>query len=688
MSFQSYKVTLEDISSVTHNSEEIRAHRCFFNIPIYQRLYVWDAEQINTLLDDLYNEFSSEKADHNKFFYLGGILVVEQSAVHISRDKDYRLFDLIDGQQRFTTLWLLSVVFRNALDKFLLEEKNKVSYHRIRFAIRPRVTEYLEKLVNCGNPDFYPHAPTEARRLEDALAVLNTFKKRYFDSNGNSNRLNEFTRFIYSRVQIIFTIVPEKTDLNKLFEVINNRGVQLQHHEILKARILSHIDKTKKRNYGILWDACANMNEFLERNLKAASGINIVELFDNESARNNNEVLASARKVINKLSASEDSESIRFADILSGKQEWGERADLPSTSEFESDKVRSIISFPMLLMHTLRIWLLNRGQNDITKINEKELLQIFNASWLTGAVNHEDACSFIELLWEIRYIFDKYVIKWIDAEVETNEMPYHGIRYLRKSRDNYLPREQPENANRGFVLLQSMLYHSQQITTQYWLTPLLSYMHKTHPEHAADYYYDFLRHLDNYLFSSEASGSLLERSRVLVTEPFMTAELNCEILSKKLGLAFPHYWFYKMEFVLWYYRDRSNVNDRKNARWDSFTFKAKNSVEHISPQNPQDHDPDKVSGVNAHNILNCFGNLALVSRSVNSEYSNKPYRVKREQFLLKNAQSVDSLKMDIIYRNESWGDSEAISHQNEIIKLMQNYLTDTANTITDSTGEN
>lgn len=69
--------------------------------------------------------------------------------------------------------------------------------------------------------------------------------------------------------------------------------------------------------------------------------------------------------------------------------------------------------------------------------------------------------------------------------------------------------------------------------------------------------------------------------------------------------------------------------------------------------------------------LHCFGNLALVLRSVNSEFGNRPYR--EERFRTKNRARLDSLKMALIYENETWGDVHALSHQNAMIACMEEY---------------
>lgn len=120
--------------------------------------------------------------------------------------------------------------------------------------------------------------------------------------------------------------------------------------------------------------------------------------------------------------------------------------------------------------------------------------------------------------------------------------------------------------------------------------------------------------------------------------------------------------------MLWYFE--SLKNDRKDPCWSDFRITAKNSVEHISPQTPDLSDGNRVS----KEILDTFDNLALVSRSVNSEYSNRLFSEKREQFRNKNRDKLDSLKMALIYQNENWDDDRVNEHQREMIALIDKYL--------------
>jgi len=68
-----------------------------FRIPLYQRPYAWEEKQVKQLLKDLYE---SRKKENSELYYVG-ILSVAKTF------EDEMLFDLIDGQQRFTTLMLI-----------------------------------------------------------------------------------------------------------------------------------------------------------------------------------------------------------------------------------------------------------------------------------------------------------------------------------------------------------------------------------------------------------------------------------------------------------------------------------------------------------------------------------------------------------------------------------------------------
>jgi hypothetical protein len=646
--------------------EQVITQQLLFNIPIYQRLYVWGSDQIKLLLEDLVAAYEAEKT----VFYLGGALVIEQGA----SSAGLPLLDLIDGQQRFTTLWLLSIALQrlaagrgeqdtNHLADLGVVRSGATTEPRIRFAIRPEVSRFFDALLSGSEVPDVPAAGSLSRAVVEI--------ESYFQDHPALS-LTRLSEFIRHRVQIVLTRVPAQTDLNKLFEVINNRGVQLQHHEILKARLLGSLEDSGQREvYGQLWDACSHMNDYVEKNLRTAAGIRLVPLHDNQLAAADREALAdpaSVRQALAHLYKASDAHVLTLAAILDGAvstvaNRQGKEAD----ETYEADVVRSIITFSTLLQHVLRIFLKRHGRNDIEKVLDKDLLQIFQAHWLNAAAAPEDreaeVMEFIDLLWRCRYLFDKHVIKWVEGE---DDDEVHAIRRLRvnsSGNSQSLIRES-RDADHPFAILQSMLYHSQQLTTHYWLTPLINYLVEYGPANAHLY----LKYLDNYLLSSTSEEPLIKRTRRFLERPwydgFDLRDIGAKLRGNE-GTGFSHYWFYKLEYILW-----DKYRQQMGDAWQAFRMTAKNSVEHVSPQTPEKFDSNKVS----NEVLDTFGNLALVSRSINSEYGNKPYVEKRARFRERNARRADSLKLALIYEHEQWNDELANRHRAQMIADYEAYL--------------
>jgi hypothetical protein len=641
MSIQSTKISLQDVVSKKY----------FFNSPIYQRLYVWEEDQIKTLLEDIETAFDNQK----EIFFLGGVLVVEYEQIN-----DGVVYDLIDGQQRFTTLWMLSLVFKNSLTPFIERKEIEKNRHRVHFTIREDIYQYFK---------HYILGVTEGKantNIENALAYIDAFKKELEKKEfGKSIKISQF---IYEKVQLIFTEVPKATDLNKLFEIINNRGIQLQHHEILKAQLLNKLEPEDRLKYSFIWDACSYMESYVEKNIRDIGKVRIQDLFENEQSKTGEEKLCIASNIMDVIVQNQQSKfkPLSLETILSSIDFKIENDSTPEVETYKADEVRSIISFPMLLQHTLRIFLVQNNHGDIPKILDKELLNIFESHFLLKTKSATqlaiDIASFIKLLWQVRYIFDKHIIKWVRLEDGETHLICKLEKYESKG-NYYLRRRQPE-ANDGEALLQSLLYHSQQITTHYWLTPYLKYLLDNNGQNS----FNYLKHLDNNLLSSGEAESLIVRTRKFLEKFDYTTSYDTSLLVKDEGTSFPHYWFYKLEFVLW-----NTLKDNKDSRWKNFKFTAKNSVEHISPQTQKNTDTNTVSEA----MLNHFGNLSLVSRSINSEYSNLPFNEKRQRFVNNNRVKLDSLKMDLIYTNDTWSDELAQQHQNEMIKYLESYLSTT-----------
>ncbi|TCD29626.1 DUF262 domain-containing protein [Pedobacter psychrodurus] len=627
-----------------------------FNVPRYQRLYVWEEEQVKTLFTDIYTAYKAKK----EAYYIGGIIIV--------RNKSLDIYDLVDGQQRFTTIWLMANHLGGALKAFV-KSKGEL---RLKFSIRKNVEQYFNFLSN-EELDSNTEAFDDLVRISKGRKTIENF----IDSNLNDfHDKTAFVDYILKNVKMVYTQVPESMDLNKLFETLNNRGIQLSQHEILKAKLLSFLpNKQERHRYAIIWNACSDMTNYLERSFayEIGNSRDIADSYNKWSYRHDWKYLVDTLK--HKRVA--ENKILNLSDILAKDFEpFNNNADgqpnedffHPKTSDDEFEKVRSILSFPQLLLHTLRIYLFEKKSPDLNRINEKELLLTFS-NYLYKDLNEKESRKFIDVLLRVREVFDKYIIKWV--EEEKNE-EIHQIKILSKENKikrgkRFYLRRKKSNETNGLALLQSMLYHSQQNTTQYWLTPFLYRLLKQPTLEDA---YQQLKYLDNAMFSnSSIEDDLIIRSlKCMDTIPDFVADLK--ILRTKKGTGFPHYWFYKLEFVLWH--ERSIFP--KNKLWDDYKLTARNSIEHIAPQHPRDIR-DKV----CDESLDAFGNLVLVSRGINSEYSDWSYPVKRSKFQNKKDKGdrncLESLKSDLIYsEHEIWNDVQAELHQDQMIRILGNYF--------------
>ncbi len=687
MEFKSFK---SSISSIVANNLE-------FNIPIYQRLYVWDNEIVKIFLTDLKNAFLENSPE----YFIGSIVYVKNES---------SIYDLIDGQQRNTTLWLISNVLGHDLDKYAFVNDGKL---RLNFSIRKKVTEYftfLRDTRNTNNLEVFEDEE-DLVNISQAYIQIKTFIEN--EENQLFDRKEEFARFIYNNVKLICTEVPQETDLTKLFEVINARGVQLRQDEILKAKLLANINqdpthKDKTANLSKLWEACADMNGYVAFNLKNQLSKNItwrVLLTDEERIEESNEINIKRfnksffQNFINEEENSALENDAPFSLIQLLDDDYYSTNISINTKVEQHETISSIISFPMLLLHTLRIFLLEKNCTDIPFFSEKKLIEIFNLSLfknqeLLKIYNDnisEIAIDFLECLWNTKVIFDDNVVKWISNE---NEKDLNFVKlYFTKNKDVEYPKLDTVEYN-SFTALQAMLYHSQEMITQFWLTPFLHYHFKNRKTTTSESF-DYLRKLDNILLSSTFSKGDLKSRTLSLMKNFNFNEIRFNEKrfelneNNELGVKFPHYWFYKLEYVLYYefmlndnflsdftkadlsFTNYSSIKHKE--LWKNYRITAKNSVEHISPQNPS-VELDRLCDEN----LDHFGNLALVTRSINSSYSNNAFNMKKSKFEdnIKNSR-IDALKLYLIYNHwdeKSWNDTSAEKHQIDMTKILDNYF--------------
>jgi hypothetical protein len=607
-----------------------------FNIPIYQRLYVWEEEQVSTLLEDLIRAYQ-----HNEkhIYYLGGIVVVENNGK----------FDLIDGQQRFTTLKIL---------REILGDGNLT----LKFSIRDNVWNDFNTCEETDNTDI--QRMKNAKRLLE-IGLEKTHNNKLLDKK-------EFLKYIKEQVNLVVTTVPKNTNLNKLFELINGRGEQLQQHEILKAKILSNIIEAKEE-YGKIWDICANMDEHIEINIKQnllkeesekLKNISWGDYFQTYSQLNIDDLL-------NKLSLKDkqtDNSDNSINKII--ESEYSNSQEKSKDQEDEaSTQYLSIISFPLFLLYTLVSFKKDNYFNAIKaekiEFKDKNLIKIFETVLLC-TLDEDKAQEFIEYLFKFRKLFDKLTIRNHKDIGDISNDTNHQIINIKKIQNGKVVSRQIEDLknSRDLSLLQSMLYHSHTRNTQEWIIPFLS--NNIENINNIEDNVMLLKNIDNVLYSqfNPCDDTVLKRAN---TFSEANSRINCSDIINYLNPKeeienyhyFSHYWFYKIDWIIW------DLSDKKDS---NFKFTARNSIEHISPQTVDEEN--KIDNTVSSKYEHSFGNLSLISVSQNSSFSNKSYLEKMAEFKEKKIQN---LKMGLIYNNITWNDKKCKKHLYTCLQKIKQY---------------
>jgi len=627
-------------------------NKCNYIIPIYQRNYAWGDDEISSLLQDIKNACERNK-EQDKNYYIGSLVVY---------CRDNGDFEVIDGQQRLTTLTLIM----HYLDKLV--------FRNVSFEHRDESEQALSNLNSKKLPSNFSQA-------------LKTIKK-VIDGWGNNK--DEIVKFLLDKVEIIRTEVPEGTDLNHYFEIMNTRGEQLEKHEILKARLMEKLSEGIEQSlFAKIWDACSDMSRYAVMGFD--SELREV-IFGNDWQKTprvfRKEILRVADE-LNKGKGKKEEDGKngeKIVDLLNSKKKI-ELKDGHLEDKYDG-AFTSVIDFPNFLMHVLRIYLEGSydGRFQNVPLDEKELLNDFDDQW-----NKEKVIKFIDVLLSCRYLFDKYVIKsstlrsedehwslWCVFKGNSSNYYYKNTFGSDKSESNDTDaNEQTKNA----IMLLSM-FHVSNPSRIYknWLYAVLRWLFKNKDNITPDNYVDFLEDLcDKFYFGNNCQGK--DITDIILDKVEVEFEFN---LGSKESSEYKKYWdrgvnvpnfvFNRLDYQLWKLpgekvkdflkNDGWLTENTKNAIWKKFRFTFRSSVEHHYPQHPI--DGQRIEDVDM------FGNLYLLSQSKNSRLNNLTPVAKRD--IIKPWNNCDSLKQVIMMSHDKWGEDEIKVHGEKMLTILNQPL--------------
>ncbi|MDH2273086.1 DUF262 domain-containing protein [Moraxella porci] len=636
--------------------EQLLSQEDHYLIPVYQRNYAWGGVEIGQLVQDLYKAFEQDK---DKAYYLGTLVV------HHRADGRY---EVIDGQQRLTTLHILN----KCLSKFdgrltLSEIQWDAEQTNLDFESRP------DSKAQIDNPAMAIKTDSGIADGFEAMwqALINL--KNLEDANLKDRELiDQFKNFINKQVKICRTIVPKDTDLNHYFEIMNTRGEQLEKHEIIKAQLMGKLDQKDQKAFATIWDACSDMSRF------AVSGLPTViraEFFVDELPNRLEQDFDLGKfkdllikKEVKDLGAS-NLEGKLIIDIIKTPIEKPKDVDNADDGQYQS-----VIDFPNFLLHVLKV-----------READKEKISLDDESLLTAFEHLTDANAikqFVMDLLKCRLLFDYYVIKqdnrkandgtdvkWaiLQPELSDNSIYAKNTFQIDKNRVS-------EYNNEYLVMVQAMLHvsHPSRIYKT-WLQDVLAYLWKNRTQTKdKDFDKKFLNKLHclayDYYYYQKQQGKLSYPDVSYFMLNYVDYCLWYEW--KEAGQNKDK----RDEFFKKYAPNQNSSAEELKKAFDKFVFMHRSSIEHCYPRNPED-DAKKVDERQLDK-LNQLGNLCLVSHSENSRLSNLMPEAKRGKVIarLNSGRSTQSLSQLIMLMHKTWDISAIKEYTGKLERLIKEQI--------------
>ena len=246
---------MKDLEVKTLPVKDILDKANFLSIPFYQRPFSWDEEHFEDLIDDL------TSADQNQDYFLG------TAVLHKTAEPSD--FDIVDGQQRFTSLMILLACLRDLISekKFskglhekIVQEENEVDSipEKIRLTVKDH--DIFQKLVVArgGTKDL-----SKVQGLSEPASRYVLAVKIFYDrlSELNQDELKVFAQFLSQRAILVTLSTTSFEEAFRLFTIVNDRGKQLRRIDVLKANNLSPTliaNKNLREKLATTWEMYEN----------------------------------------------------------------------------------------------------------------------------------------------------------------------------------------------------------------------------------------------------------------------------------------------------------------------------------------------------------------------------------------------------------------------------------------------
>ena len=613
-----------------------------YAIPLYQRNFAWTYDEIEQLLNDVADAFQEDRDN----YYIGTLVV----------NKENDIFKIIDGQQRTTALNLIALALKHEFGFDRLKSVN------LTFPARKKSNENIQKLfikqkISKDDENELTRGYGHAKE-----ALKKVLEERQLNPQS-------FIEYLFEKVIIFRSILPEDLDLNLYFERFNSRGEQLEAHEILKAQMMAKFgtDQEMAQKFARIWDACAEfdkpvINAFTKKAKKKHPDAEREKIFPLNWIKGNN-YQNSFLLNIDKFLSQIEVQSTNKKSLLSSIENKESTTVKVISHTNEVEKYRTIINFETFLFFVYYITFGNVSPSDI-QLDDKKLLETFE-NVTSVNTNIEDITLFIRNLLKLKFIFDNLIVR---MSQETNNRRQENDWFLQKVYRNdynnktrgdlfvqyYYDKNSFEKFNDDILMLQSMFAVTFTANRDSrWLYEILQFL------------FNHIEELDQPEFGAHFK-EFLEKMAVTYAEERLYTE---DRRIKKYG-DIPVYAFNFVDYVLW--KNREELKKAYDVKFEDFKFAYRRSIEHWFPQHPNsDERVEKIDD----KFLHSFGNLCIITDSQNSKFGNLVPSAKYKQWEgIFDRQSLKLQIMASITEKTKWESDQIKGLEKEILPMVKKFI--------------
>lgn len=638
-----------------------------YEVPIYQRNYAWEKDEISSLIQDVFDAWSTEK----KTYFIGTL---------VSFHKGDQVYEVIDGQQRLTTINLVLGVLK-------ITTKNKLTYRA-----RKKSNDTIQNI-----PDF------NVDEKDDGIVNGFKYAKDAINEIVPKEDQDDFKLYFRHNVHLIHYQVPKDIDLNHYFEIMNSRGEQLEKHEIIKARLIEKLNDSEKTKFNRLWEFCSEMNVYVQQKYDETSIFGgslfgfVIKTFDDLPA------------VDDKAGTEAISKLIEYR---------GESNQLDKVEKIDS--FQPIIDFSNLLLIVLKITRTEEEGFDPTHfiLDDKELIHEFDKL----LVNDVFAKRFGYNLLKARFLLDNYIVHHSNDDDTIESNPWK-LQYWQKDTKNAYLKNLDGESDEQHKLVQLLSMFEVSFTAKQrknYLFYCLLYLFSSHNRNISDYCHFVSGLADKYFKDVYSVADNLNEINTpkpgsfdnvilcngkpnikLSNNNFNFTDIYGDGTVKSKGI--PLFVFNYLDYKLWekyankLRGEKTKEGDKERAGFfselgcgdfglkvfEQFYFsRTRSSLEHYYPQanaNDENNEPNQ-------DQINCLGNYAMIGSEVNSSGSNWSPQAKLSHYLDTSGKikqvSVASIKFMIMMQKckdnqgtsdagQEWNFDDIQKHQKRMLEVLR-----------------